>query len=727
MPTNVTFPGNLGQTETIADLRDLPSTFIDPGTIYVVKGVGRAYSYDPGSLAADDGLNVIRPNDRTPLQAGRFIYEVDGIASGPVGPTGPANNTYSSHTVLEASDPSRRYAFLVGDTDVPARPDGAYSNPSATPGGWVPVSDGNIDVCTFGAVLSGSDDYDITNAAAVNAAAVVARATNQGLSCRPGPLLRLGAAVDLTGIRIIDFQSPVRVSPAITGVPIEVGGYAFTGQVCHYSFLEVTDGTSEYATPPSRPIIRFIGVKGADVRIGTCNYVQFYAHEARGSAFGSTAYNRVFLDGVQGLVELTDAGGYSWVNENSFYRARMLRCRIKGVGYGHNHNRWYEPGFEGDEMSVEFINCSSNTMLGVRGEGVGPSAPGIKFDALAFSNKVSFSWVGSGTPQDDFRRVVPMTDLGQGNLVTTEAATMFTKLRVASIAPQLLLSTATDTTAYDPSISPNEYGVIAGLGLGRAVLDPGFDTFGFDANRIIISTDRIPTVRGRVFTFDCDFDGALFRPLVTVYGANGKPLLSENGGGPYVTFLGMSALDTTYGTYSLGSNVGADDLVNAPVTILRGEVAFVRVALVSGVAGRARFLGINTWSRRLMDGKIETAGTIRGATLTLDGKPTRGFFPRRATVRDRNANLFYDNDFEYEASTTAAVSSGGTSVTISAAGGVSNGDLVGLEMDNRIVWWTEVSALSGATFTIAAVPSGRNIPSGARAVFNRWSAANPTT
>lgn len=103
MPTNVTFPGNLGQTETIADLRDLPSTFIDPGTIYVVKGVGRAYSYDPGSLATDDGLNVIRPNDRTPLQAGRFLYEVDGIASGPKGDTGAANSTYVSLATLKAA------------------------------------------------------------------------------------------------------------------------------------------------------------------------------------------------------------------------------------------------------------------------------------------------------------------------------------------------------------------------------------------------------------------------------------------------------------------------------------------------------------------------------------------------------------------------------------------------------------------------------------------------
>lgn len=117
MPTNVTFPGNLGQVDTIADLRDLSTTFIDPGTIYVAKSVGRAYSYDAGSLAADDGLNVIRPNDRTPLQAGRFLYEVDGIAPGPKGETGAANSTFitlAAMTAAPASNSSYIFAPRAG-------------------------------------------------------------------------------------------------------------------------------------------------------------------------------------------------------------------------------------------------------------------------------------------------------------------------------------------------------------------------------------------------------------------------------------------------------------------------------------------------------------------------------------------------------------------------------------------------------------------------------------
>lgn len=88
MPIDVQFPGNLGQVDTIAKLRAMPSAAIDPGTLYIALDVGRTYSFDAGSLLNDDGINVIRPNDRTPLQAGRFIYEVNGFGAGPQGPAG---------------------------------------------------------------------------------------------------------------------------------------------------------------------------------------------------------------------------------------------------------------------------------------------------------------------------------------------------------------------------------------------------------------------------------------------------------------------------------------------------------------------------------------------------------------------------------------------------------------------------------------------------------------
>ena|GEM_PF-4939063 len=54
---------------------------------------------------------------------------------GPPGSAGPADNTYSSYTALLASDPSRKSARLVGDTDAAPRPDGNYNYVDGS--GWI--------------------------------------------------------------------------------------------------------------------------------------------------------------------------------------------------------------------------------------------------------------------------------------------------------------------------------------------------------------------------------------------------------------------------------------------------------------------------------------------------------------------------------------------------------------------------------------------------------------
>ncbi len=62
---------------------------------------------------------------------------VPGSVGGADGKTGPADNTYSSYTAMQASDPTRQSARLVGDTDVPPHADGPYSNPTQAVGGWI--------------------------------------------------------------------------------------------------------------------------------------------------------------------------------------------------------------------------------------------------------------------------------------------------------------------------------------------------------------------------------------------------------------------------------------------------------------------------------------------------------------------------------------------------------------------------------------------------------------
>lgn len=132
---NVMFPGNLAQVAAADSLRLIPSSLIPAGSLYVVTELGKLFAYDPGSLLPDNNTSTLKPFDKTPLQTGRWLYQVDGLAAGP---TGPADNTYTSYTAMQASDPTRKSARLVGDTDNPPHPDGPYNNPTQTVGGWVP-------------------------------------------------------------------------------------------------------------------------------------------------------------------------------------------------------------------------------------------------------------------------------------------------------------------------------------------------------------------------------------------------------------------------------------------------------------------------------------------------------------------------------------------------------------------------------------------------------------
>jgi len=68
----VEFPGNISKVDTAVDLRALPSPLIANGALYAVSGLG-IFSYSTSSVAIDDGVTVLKPDDRSPLQAGRWL------------------------------------------------------------------------------------------------------------------------------------------------------------------------------------------------------------------------------------------------------------------------------------------------------------------------------------------------------------------------------------------------------------------------------------------------------------------------------------------------------------------------------------------------------------------------------------------------------------------------------------------------------------------------------
>jgi len=166
----VTFPGNLAQVITATDLRELPSLLTDTGTLYIVRALRKVFAFDPGSFAADDASTVIKPDDRTVLQAGRWLYQVDGLAAGAPGAIGPAMNTYPSRAALAASPVEFQTAFLnaPGDTgpwswqvgDFSSRTDVIFSTlVSPTQGAWVYAAKAPAPVTGFfGMAFRGDND-----------------------------------------------------------------------------------------------------------------------------------------------------------------------------------------------------------------------------------------------------------------------------------------------------------------------------------------------------------------------------------------------------------------------------------------------------------------------------------------------------------------------------------------------------------------------------------------
>jgi len=101
---------NFPSVATISDLRALPSTTLSTGDNYVVDGGaaeadggGGVFAWNDGLVAADDGINIVKPDDTSPGQAGRWVL---------TGRTGSEANVSALRADL-ASSASGKGASLV--------------------------------------------------------------------------------------------------------------------------------------------------------------------------------------------------------------------------------------------------------------------------------------------------------------------------------------------------------------------------------------------------------------------------------------------------------------------------------------------------------------------------------------------------------------------------------------------------------------------------------------
>jgi hypothetical protein len=572
-----------------------------------------------------------------------------------------------------------------------------------------------VSVKDFGVVGDNVTD----DSAALNLAVAFCVSNNKKLWCPAGmTAVFLSSVVDMKGLSDIWFESPIRVSLSITQPAILLGGFA-GGTVCSWTFDTVYNDANIF-NPGTYPVIRISGLKRSTVVLNGCNYLQLYADNTNPST-ASNGYNNFILGGAHGKLSLTDSGvALSWNNENCFTGGGVEELEIIGVGYQHNHNKFFNNTFE-SPMAISMQNASENFVYGARFENA--SSEFVTFDSLSYNNAVFRTWSGAGYVGAKFLNGVSISDTGAGNVVSTEACSSHKPICIFSVTPQaMIVGNASFSACNDYRVAqPGPYFnpttsqlIVPGLKNLTAVT----------ANTLIAISDYIPVSIGTVIGYSAKFTGTHVRLPVFVFDANMKPLTSEGAGGKYIDTPGVSAIQNVggYGVYVTGGNLDEVTINNSTTaSVRRSDVAYIRIGALSPTANFVfEELSAFVWSPPST--KFTTANTAQrfvGPTI-LNGSPTKGWLPVGYQILDTSTGPATHRyvSFSYETFLASSASLGATSLTVTTVSTIANSDIVGLLLDNGSTHWSTVSGLAGSTFTVSALPSAA--AAGNRIVFNRW-------
>jgi hypothetical protein len=552
----------------------------------------------------------------------------------------------------------------------------------------------SVSPVQFGAVFDG-----ITcDADAISKAANVARAMACGLSAPAGVACLISKAVNLTGIGRINFGADIEI---VSAGAVDVGGFSGGNQV-RWEFSNIQASSTLFVGPvPDHPYMRVTGFKSGSLRVGSCNYLQFWADETIPGQ-GSNGYSpEILLTGVTRKCEITDGGGHSWCNEMTFRGGRISELAVKGVGYAHNHLKFLDSTFEGENVKIDLQKCHHVRIERARFENVS-NAPGVFMGADTYSCDIEATWSGVGSPRADFNIPLSVDDRGLGNSVRTERMASFRRKIVFSLnAGDTFLSNENGCCTTRPGIAKDAFAPF-----GAARITPHFDKYKVGPWQCIGLSGFLPVSLGQSFGFEAQYSDSLMRAVIYVYDAQMRPILSDDDGlSPLISFPGMTVLSKKDGRgyYAQAANMSAD-AISQSGTVIGADVAYIRLALVSGSSGGdftkvAAFL----WCppSDLDDGPPDST------PLTLDGPPIKGTSPVGTVARDGTVRRIC-------VASDDAVMSGSTGSTISVLSEIdaAPGDVVGWMSDTGDTLWSLVTASGPNTIEVDresadALPDGR--------------------
>lgn len=546
------------------------------------------------------------------------------------------------------------------------------------------------DVRRSGVVGNGSTDDSAALAAAV---AVCSGASKRTLYIPAELNVRIASQVNMQLVRRIDCQGTITV--AYTGGPgLIVGDSSAQRNGAWYYFKRVA-----YAGAQSNVAMRVVGLKSARVEVTYCDYLQLYA-EAAVSSQSSIAYTEFFLGRVPRL-ELYGATGASWINENNFYGGSIDNLIIDAVSYGHNGNTFNNCSIEGSSSTIQVLKGSANR-IECRGEG----APSVTLGSGTWANQVVGTYISSAGGHATQLKLV--ADGGVENVLTSAIDQRMSYRELVKVDSQSVFfngssewsAPETPVPGFDKLALRSSFGAILDTGIvpirGAFALDGGTNYYR----------------NWSVLRLNFDSDVALWRPQVFGYDAAG--VLIDPTVTPWMQTVGGWTANST--NYSFGSNVQFAQIVISDPTVASIRVVVSSSSSAGTAFGWIRLLGYVAQPQP--DTGVNQIIRALRRPLYQAAVPTQGL-AKLGQVIGGPAGLFTCIG---RADTTLAVaaSTSDASVTVTSATGITNGDVIGILLDNGKTHWTTVNgAPSGAVVTLtAAMPSAAAI--GKSVGTNRW-------
>lgn len=529
----------------------------------------------------------------------------------------------------------------------------------------------------------------------------VAKSQGKGIKHDPAVLgVPLNDDIDFSGVRNIKFEASITL-------PLEkqivFGGTALSGAISEVYFKSISDGT---VATPTRPMLKFNGVKQCKAFVGACNYLQVFADTATGPT-NSSAYNVFQFGGIIRKLELANSGVNGWINENHFYDGRVMQLVLTGDGYSHNHNLFFATSIEGSTSTITMTGVSDNHMQNIRMESM--PAGSVNFGADTFNNTIEKGWNGSGSIRNNFTNAYIGTNLGRGNIVVQKGSEHYDVTEVFSITPVGIVGNIYQSASSNPYI-----GAVNESYPSAQLFTPKINSVSFLGLRFLGLSDLIPVDLNTVFNYRAKFTGSLVRMYVQCFNAQRK-LITEDIGA--VSMYARSFVAET-GFYINTANLNVDQLSNG-FAIESDQVKYVRVGVLASVAGE-----IESLSCRMVTPKhgnfLQKPFIHLHENAVISGGITQGYAKKGQKFYD---TLYHKDNtclFDMRVSATAGSGAGTNSVIIGRAAEVLAGDVIGIQQNDGTTHWTKVVSVSGSSITIQNVLTDA-VSIGNSVVVNRWS------